>query len=303
MRRLLAIAAVTVATLLTEAAAQVAPRAPAEMAADLFETVVRTPVTVKLLGGGERSGDMIITHYRPTGAGPFPLVVMSHGRAGTPEQRAKPARQRALGVVRYWVAKGYAVVVPTRLGYGATGVSPDTEESGKCDNRNFRPMSEAASHQIRTAVAFAATLPFIDKTRVVLMGQSVGGLATIVTVGKGVPGLVAAINMAGGSGGNPRERPGAPCGPDRLASVFAAAGKAGAKASIPTLWLYAENDKFWGNQFPRQWHLAYGKGGSGNATFIMVPPVGDEGHRLIDHPDVWRPHVDRFIATIPAKGN
>lgn len=299
MRRFLAIAAACLAAVVVPALAQVAPRAPTSRATDLFETVARTPVTVKLLDGGDRSGDMIITHFRPIGAGPFPLIVMSHGRAGTPEERATPERHRFVGVARYWVAKGYAVVVPTRLGYGATGVSPDTEASGPCEARNFGPMSEAAAHQIRTAIAFAAGLPFVDKTRVVLMGQSVGGLATIVAAGKSNRGVVGAINVAGGSGGNPKARPGNPCSPDRLASVYAAAGKG---AKIPTLWLYAENDTFWGPQVPKRWHTAF-TGAGGSATFVMMPPVGEQGHRLIDHPNVWRPHIDRFIATIPAKGN
>ena len=284
------------------AAAQVAPGAvgePVKLAADLFETVAQVPVTVPLHGGGNRSGNMIVTHFRPTGAGPFPLVVMSHGRAGDAAGRAKPERQRFMNVVRYWVSRGFAIVVPTRLGYGATGVEPDTEASGRCDNRNYGPMSEASAHQVRTAVTFGAGLPGIDKQRVVLMGQSVGGLATTVANGKGIPGVVAAINVAGGSGGNPSERAANPCGPDRLAGVYRAAGKS---AKAPMLWIYAENDKYWGATIPRTWHKAYTEAGA-KAEFVMLPPVGEDGHRAIDQPPVWTPHVDRFIASIGLKKN
>ena len=280
------------------AAAQVATPTP-ELAADLFETVAQVPVTVPLLKGGTRSGNMIVTHFRPKGPGPFPLVVMSHGRAGDAAGRAKPERQRFMGVTRYWIARGFAVVVPTRLGYGATGVEPDTEFSGKCEDKSYGSMAEGSSRQIRAAVTFAATLPFVDTQRIVLMGQSVGGLATTVATGKGIPGVVAAINFAGGSGGMPKVTPGKPCGPERLADIYRVAGRS---AKAPMLWVYSENDQYWGAQIPRDWHKAY-TGAGAKAEFVMLPPVGEDGHRAIDQPAVWTPHVDRFIASIGLKQN
>ena len=48
--------------------------------ADLFETVTRLSVTVQPLYGGAHSGDMVLTHFKPPGEGPFPAVVMQHGR-------------------------------------------------------------------------------------------------------------------------------------------------------------------------------------------------------------------------------
>lgn len=282
------------------AIAQVTPGVePTKLATDLNETVAQVPVTVPLHGGGKRSGNMIVTHFRPAGPGPFPLVVISHGRASDAAARAKPERQRFIRVVRYWVTHGFAVAVPTRLGYGATGVEPDTESSGQCDNRDYGPMSDGSAHQVRTALTFAAGLPRIDGQRIILMGQSVGGLATTVANGKGIPGVVAAINVAGGSGGNPKERPGKPCGADRLEGVYRAAGKT---AKTPMLWLYAENDKYWGPQIPRTWHTAYTSAGA-KADFVMVPPVGDDGHRMIDDLASWTPHVDRFIAALGLKKN
>jgi dienelactone hydrolase len=237
---------------------------------------------------------MIITHFRPPGAGRFPLIVISHGRSASAVERATPDRYRTLPVVRYWVARGFAVIVPTRLGYGSTGTLPDTEASGRtCNDRNYGPMADAAAHQIKTAVDFGRKLPFVDGTRVFLKGVSVGGLATTVAAGKDIPGLIAAINVAGGSGGNPNERPSQPCAPDRLSNVFAAAGKA---AKVPVLWLYAENDKYWGAAIPRQWHRAFAAAG-GKGDFVMLPPVGEDGHGLLRERPAWRPVVDRFLVS------
>lgn len=297
---MLPVALLVTGLLAPAAAAQLAAQPPddtssAALAADLNETVVQQPVTVKLLEGGTRTGNMIVTHFRPAGAGPFPVAIMNHGRAGSAAERAQPGRYRALRVVRYFVRRGFAVVVPTRLGYGATGTEPDTEFSGRdCAARIFGPMAEAAAHQIRTAIEYAVKQPWADPKRVVIMGQSVGGLATVVANAKAIPGVVGAINSAGGSGGNPRQSAGSPCSPDRIGRIYASAGQA---AKTPMLWVYSANDKYWGASVPRTWHKSYTSGG-GKAELVMLPANGEDGHKQLEHLSLWRPHTDRFLASL-----
>jgi hypothetical protein len=62
------------------------------------------------------------------------------------------------------------------------------------------------------------------------------------------------------------------------------------------LWLYWENDLFWGAQAPRDWHRAWLDGG-GQAEFQQLGPVGQDGHSgfSIDM-DRWVPWVDAFLA-------
>jgi dienelactone hydrolase len=261
-------------------------------AADIHETVARVSVTVPLFDGTSHTGDMIVTHFRPEGPGPFPAVVMSHGRSS---DRARRDRFRFMTVVRYWTRRGFAVAVPTRLGYGAAGLTPDPEFSGpECSARDFGPMTLASSRQIRAAVEFMQSQQWVDGGKVILMGHSVGGLATTVATGGAIPGVIGSINSAGGSGGRPATHPGRPCSPDRMAGIYAAAGKS---ARTPMLWLYAGNDLFWGAEWPRRWHQAF-VGAGGAAEFVMGPPVGDDGHRQIDQLPAWRPYVDRFIARL-----
>ena len=93
---------------------------PSVLATELFETVVTLPVTVQPLYGGAHQGNMVLTHFKPPGDGPFPAVIMQHGRDGN--QRATPARYRYSDVARYWVRRGVAVFVPTRVGYGDSGM-------------------------------------------------------------------------------------------------------------------------------------------------------------------------------------
>jgi dienelactone hydrolase len=271
------------------------------LAAELNETVVRVPVTVGLLSGRTRTGEMIVTHLRPPGPGPFPVVVFSHGSYSPAN---KVDRFRLKDRTRdYWIKRGFAIVAPTRLGYGLTGTNPFPEFSGKdCDNRNYGPMTVATSHQISVAVDFAKTLPWADKNRMILMGHSAGGLASAVATRLEMPGVLGAINSAGGYGGRSKSHPGQPCSPDRMREVYASAGAA---ARIPMLWIYSANDKLWGEQLPRQWHQAF-TGSGGKADFVMGPPVGTNGHSQLDHFVAWRPHVDKFLAglgfAVPSSG-
>jgi hypothetical protein len=79
-----------------------------------------------------------------------------------------------------------------------------------------------------------------------------------------------------------------------LTAVFEALGKT---TRVPSLWLYAENDLFWGPEAPRAWHRAFQAGGS-PTHFVMTPPMPDttDGHRLLAvGGQFWVPHVNAFV--------
>jgi hypothetical protein len=138
-------------------------------------------------------------------------------------------------------------------------------------------------------------LPWVDSGRVIVMGQSYGGFGAIGASAHALPGVLATINFAGGGGGDPENRPGDPCDLNQFLSVVREAGQ---QAKVPMLWLYAENDKYWGADWPRQWHAGYLQGG-GRAELKMFPPVAEDGHRLLEKGfRLWRPALDQFIVTL-----
>ena len=224
------------------------------LAKDLREEVLRTQATVKDMHGRQETRPLPMTVYRPPGDGPFPLVVFNHGRA-VQARRASQGRYRPESVARYLVAKGFVVLVPNRIGYWETYGSFDPENSG-C--RSIEPMSVAASEQVLAAVEFAKTLPYVDTSRWVVAGQSVGGLTSVATVGRSPAGLVGGINFSGGTGGNPDNNPGRPCNPGATTQYW---GQIAKDAKVPMLWLYWENDKYWGPDNPKTWHKAWVDGG------------------------------------------
>jgi len=78
----------------------------------------------------------------------------------------------------------------------------------------------------------------------------------------------------------------------RLEQMFAGYGKT---AKIPMLWIYAENDLYFGPKYPREWHEAFAAAG-GHAEFVQFPPHGENGHLLFTQfPEVWQPKVAQFL--------
>jgi len=264
------------------------------LAKDLREETVRINVTVKDMFGRQETKAIPVAIYRPAGDGPFPLVVFNHGRAVT-AKRAEQGRNRPEHAARYLVAKGFVVLAPTRVGYAETYGDFDPEQNGACSSMRVEPMSIAASDQVLATVEFAKTLPYVDASRWLVAGQSVGGLTTIATVGRNPPGLLGGINFAGGTGGNPDANPGRPCSPYTLTNYWGTLAKT---AKVPMVWLYWQNDKFWGEDNPKAWHKAWVDGG-GQARLAAFPPSGEDGHNGLNADmNSWLPVVDEFLVQL-----
>lgn len=264
------------------------PQSTPALVADINETVIEIPVIVNGQPNGAR---MVGTLFKPNGDGPFPFAIISHGRAGTPVERAQVSRWRYTEQSRWLVRKGYVVIVPTRRGYGSTGGS-DVETNYNCANPWYKEALAGGVESVLSAVTYAKAQPFVDPKRFILIGQSVGGFVTVGVTAAAPEGLLAAVNFAGGHGGDPQRHPGVPCGPEKLLSVYADAGKT---ARAPMLWVYTENDNYFGPDYSRVWHKAYTDAG-GRAEFQLLPPFQSDGHRMfVNGISIWRPIVDDFL--------
>ncbi|MBX7097095.1 MAG: hypothetical protein K1X89_05245 [Myxococcaceae bacterium] len=243
-------------------------------------------------------GQMPVLLYRPEGPGPFPLVVFSHGRAVNQKERAALTAPVQLGHVRFWLRRGFAVAAPIRPGYGVEGAY-DWENSGarwsgpSCSGTpDYARVAQTAAQSVHAVLEWARTRSDLDASRVVLEGVSVGGLTTVQACADNPPGVVGCINFSGGAGGKPDTSPGKSCGPEVLTALFAALG---ARPQPPSVWLYAQNDQFWGPDAPGEWFAAFQAGGA-PATFTLTPPVSTEGHYLLSRGgQYWAPVLDNFL--------
>ena len=223
--------------------------------------------------------------------GPKPVIVINHGRAVDASERATMGRARYSETSRWFAREGFIVAVPTRIGYGVSG-GEDIEGSGSCTNRNYPPGFLAAAAQVIASLDAVRARPDALKDRSVILGQSYGGATTVAVASLMPAGVVAAINFAGGGGGDPKQHPQQPCSPAMLERMFA---KFGETARVPMLWAYTENDQFFGVTYPRQWFDAFRRSG-GMAEFVQFSPHGEDGHSLFSRfPEVWKPKVTDFL--------
>ena len=202
----------------------------------------------------------------------------------------------------FW-SRGYVVAFPLRRGYGETGGRDHERYSGGCDNADFHTPSVAAADDVEAVIRHLKTLPYVAKDGAIVIGQSAGGMATIALAARKLDGIAAYINFAGGRGGRQKNLPNNNCSPGAVVSALA---RFGTKVRAPMLWIYTENDTFFGPTMARQMHAAFTKSG-GTAELVMLPSFTtastNDGHSLFfasgGH-KVWEPIVIRWLESVKA---
>jgi dienelactone hydrolase len=251
-----------------------------------------------LLPGADPEVPLRATVFRPgepdkaNAAKRAPLVMINHGSdAYTREAVAMPV---FYWLSRWFVERGYAVVLPQRRGHGATG-GELAEGRDTCANPDHVSSGQAAADDIEAALRFMQAQSFVDPARTVVAGVSTGGWAALALAARNPPGLQLVVNFAGGRGGHAYGRANAICGKDRL---VAAAAAFGAQARMPTFWAYAENDSFFGPELAAAMAAAWRAAG-GSAELSLLPAYGDEGHAMVDDRASWRlwgPSLEQALA-------
>ena len=258
--------------------------------AALDETVLRAPVKV-----GTEQALIDVTVYRPPGKGPFPLAVLSHGSPRTPQERRTVGRMRLVAQSKAFVAMGFAVLVPTRRGYGRSE-GDWAEAYGPCSNPDYYSAGLESARDIRAAVDFVRREPWADAKRVVLVGQSAGGFGSVAASSTEFEGLVGVVNFAGGRGSL---RPDEVCTESHLIEAMS---RYGARSRVPSLFIYSTNDHYFNPALARRMHEAFVKAG-GRAEFIEAPPSGTDGHGYFSRNiDDWTPRVESFLLRVGAHG-
>jgi dienelactone hydrolase len=235
---------------------------------------------------------LAVTILRPRGAGPFGAVILNHGVPLTERARSLESPALLLHTAAAFAQRGYAVFIPMRRGFGATG-GEFAEDAGTCGDADYRRGERAAAADVLAAYAFARKLPYVDASRMILAGQSAGGVAALQAAAQEPRGLLAVLAFAAGRGANPAQ-PGVPCAEARLAEVFEDLGRA---VQAPVLLYYAENDLFFGPAASRGWFARF-KAGGARAEYVLQPPFGANGHYVFTEAAgaaLWLPAVERFL--------
>jgi dienelactone hydrolase len=243
---------------------------------------------------------------RPVGAGPFPLVVMNHGVSLNPQERAFFPLVEFRDAAMWFARRGNMVVAPTGSGYGAAALdAPERglygtffSKIGSCDNPNFQDAGLAVALLDKWIIDYMTDQKLVVPNSAIVVGQSAGGWAAIALSSRNVPSVKAIIAFAAGRGGRVGGKSNNNCAPDRLVEATADFGRT---ARTPMLWIYIENDTFFGPELSRRMHQAYTAAG-GHAEYHLLPPFGSDGHFLIDSADsipLWAPLVSQFLDHYP----
>ena len=223
------------------------------------------------------------TLFRPPADGPFPVVVINHGKATGPN-RLQP-RYRPLPAVREFLMRGYAVVVPMRQGFSNSGGKAVGEGCNTAGN------GSAQAEDVAAVVGWIARQPWADAQRMVMLGQSHGGLTTPAYARDPAPGFKLFVNFAGGlrlTGGD--------C--NWQTAMVAAFGSYGGATRVPSLWFYGANDSFFPPEVIVPAHAAYVAAG-GQAELIAYGPFGSDAHAMFGSRQglpLWWPKVEARLS-------
>jgi len=215
--------------------------------------------------------------FRPAGAGPFRLAVIAHASTQNVLRRAQMPQPEYRPLAAYLVARGFAVLVPQRLGHGATA-GRYVEDQGGCDEADYARSGRATAEQIRLALDHMQKQDFIRKEAAIVIGHSAGGWGALALADADPKAISAITVFAPGRGGHANDEPNKICAPH---SLIAAAAEFGKAARIPVTWLVAANDSYFSPAFSKSLADAF-RGGGGKADFRILPAVGSEGHWLIE---------------------
>jgi dienelactone hydrolase len=253
------------------------------------QTIVREDLRIPMAGVGPRGLEALLV--RPNEGGKFPLVLINHGSPREARDRPGFTPLAYLPQAMEFARRGFLALVPMPRGFGDSD-SSFVEGNGGCANPDYVKAATVATADLRAAIAYATRRTDVDATRIVSVGQSVGGVATIALTANPPAGLLTAINFAGGSGS---ASPDMVCHEERLIEAFRFFGT---RSRVPMLWVYSANDHYFGPALARRLLDAFTAGG-GKVEFVAAPAFKEDGHELFGSRgiSVWAPYVDKFLKT------
>lgn len=256
------------------------------------QTVKEIFIPMKVAGPiNDQSVSLYATEYRPEGEGPFPLAVINHGLPRSPADRLEVTgqyREQSLEFVR----RGFIVINPVRRGYGKTG-GIFAEGDYNCAAPHYYETGLETAKDILATIEYARTRDDIDANRILLVGQSAGGFGALAAASIPIPGLIGVVSFAGGRGSR---GPNNVCAEDRLVDAIA---RYATTTQAPTLWIYAENDSYFGPSLVRRLVEAYRNRGA-KVDYQPQGPSGNDGHSFFSasrNISLWSKIVDKFLTS------
>ena len=131
-------------------------------------------LSISTTAGTGASEQIPVTLLKPDGPGPFPAVVIMHDCSGLGPRSSGSPKRWASELLK----QGYVVLIPDSF-------TTRGHANGVCTNPSPTRAEVSPLRRVRDAYAalfYLRTLPFVDKTRIGLMGGSHGGSTTLASM-------------------------------------------------------------------------------------------------------------------------
>ena len=232
---------------------------------------------------------------KPSGKGPFPLLVFNHGSTGRgTEPRLFTETRVSPEIADSFVKKGWMVAFPQRRGRGRSdglydeGFAPDRAQGYSCDPGRSLPGADRALDDINAAIAALRRRPDVAAGPILVGGASRGGVLAIAYAGMHPEQVLGVLNFVGGWLGE---------GCRTAGEINGTLFQRGGKFARPTLWLYGQQDSFYSIEHSRSNFDAFKRAGGNGEFFEFAVPDGS-GHRLTGYPSLWTGAVEKYLIAI-----
>jgi len=241
-------------------------------------------IRVVIAGSSYRLEALTVKSDRAIGR--LPIALIAHGKPGNLQGMLDDHAKDFVEVARDLASRGWLAVAVIRRGFGQSDGPWPLPVT--CQSTSFLPRFEADADDLAATIDFIAARPDADPTRVIVIGVSAGGPAVMALAARNPKYLRGVINISGGlrTESCPKE--------DALVQAFSEFGR---KSRVPTLWMYARNDSFFGPDLAARMRDAF-LGGGGDAKFVMYDPIGQDGHTMFSSGTgrfKWLQEMDGFL--------
>ena len=234
--------------------------------------------------------------FRPNGPGPFPLALLNHGSTGNGTNAALFTETWFdLGLADFLNDRGWIVAFPQRRGRGRSvglydeGFSADRRQGYTCNFDTSLAGADRALDDIGAAMAALKQRSDVAPSRVLIGGQSRGGILSVAYAGMHPDQVLGVINFVGGWLGT---------GCETASRLNGTLFERGARFDRPTLWLYGHHDPFYEIEHSRNNFRQFESAG-GQGTFLEFDVPGGNGHGVLGVPELWERPVAAYLSSLP----
>jgi pimeloyl-ACP methyl ester carboxylesterase len=227
---------------------------------------------------------------RADARGRLPIAFFNHGRPAYREMaldESLEVNDPGINLLADMARRGWLAVAIHRRGFGQS--DGPVQADSPCALDAYLSWMNADADDIEASMAVVAKRSDADPSKMIALGGSAGGAASVALAARNPPGLAAVINLAGGE-----HWTGCAALRDSIPADFR---NLGARSRVPNLWVFAKNDL---NHPVDQIEImrAAFAGAGGDLKLVLLEPIGEDGHTgLFSVPGraQWLVELDNFL--------